>query len=552
MLTRLIHASHHSLLTPLCSAIIALAASAPAHAELARPDHINDYTRTLDELVMIMGHNAFNHDGFLPNQRLTIEEQLGRGVRGFMLDIYKHNGELHVCHGSCNILASRVAPLERDLRTIHDFLTTHPTAIIAIHIESYIQRKDLEDFHSTHPELFQHAFDPTHKLWSRHKNWPDIGELMGADQRLLLIAQDSSLAGRIGGSSAHVMFDQDILVQNTYNIGDTIGQHDFSCSSRWDDIPLDTATGVNGWKRLFLMNHFHKVPELIHGDYDNHWEYIEAREMDRCKRMPNFIAVDSVERGDALEYVEHRNNGGVVAYEGNDAKQNVVCGFSSAVQRDWSMQDGERLGCENDEMRSLRLRGMKKGQRITLHDHPGGTRDDDFGILNIDRDIPWNSPLVLKDLDQTQYSDHFRYLYSGGNGLAGKVSHIKVEPSPVPHSESAAVLLRGNNGTQRISCTFGLTRSDFWNIKKESGCHNDDARSMNILSAKEGTIITVYDSPSGSEKDDYTVIRVKRDLDTVRTVPTFEGDSEDEYLVIDHHHVNGLDGKVSAVRVETP
>jgi len=540
-----------SVLRPL-AALTLLALSTAAHAELARPDHIIDDAKRVDEITMVMAHNAFNHAGALPNQRLTIQQQLDRGVRGFMLDVHKYKEELYVCHGSCSAVISRVAPLQRDLETIQRFLDAHPTAIIAIHLEPYIARADLERFRDQHPQLFNHAFNPNSLLWQNHRNWPNLLELRASDQRLLWISQDSGLSGDLKDSNAHVMFDQDIMVQNTFSIGNTIGQHDFSCKTRWESIPLDTQTGLKGWKRLFLMNHFHTVPELIHGDYDNHWEFLEAREREHCKRMPNFIAIDSVERGDALEYVEHRNNGGVVAYEGDNATQNVVCGFSSAIGHNWSMQDGERLGCENDEMRSLKIRGMKKGQRITFHDRPDGTRDDDFGVLNIDRDIPWDSPMVLTSLERAQYNDSFRYLYSGGNGLAGKVSQIRVEPAATPHGEAAVILTRGNGGTQRISCTVGLTRSGFWNLKNERNCHNDDARSVNLMAASRGTVITLYDSPSGSTGDDYTRIRIKRDLLTVRNVPTLEKNIEDEYIAVEHHHVNGLDGKVSAVRVEAP
>lgn len=529
-----------------------LAMSTAAHAELARPGFISDHSKRVDELVMVMAHNAFNHSGVLPNQGLSIQQQLERGVRAFMLDVHKHNGELYVCHGSCSPIISRVAPLERDLGTIQRFLDANPTAIIAIHLEPYIERADLDRFREKHPHLFKHTFNPNSPFWDRSKNWPTIAQLMIADQRLLLISQDSKLSGDLKDSMAHVMFDQDIMVQNTYNIGTTIGQHDFSCTTRWNGIPLNTETGLKGWKRLFLMNHFHKVPELIHGDYDNHWEYIEAREIKHCKRMPNFVAIDSVERGDALEYVEHRNNGGVVAYEGDNATQNVVCGFSAAIAHNWSMKDRERLGCENDEMRSLKIRGMKKGQRIKFYDRPDGTRDDDFGVLNIERDIPWDEPLVIKSLNFVQYHPAFRYLYSGGDGLAGKVSQITVEPKSTPHAEAAVILLEGNGGKNRVSCTIGLTRSGFWNIKKEPNCHNDDARSVNLMSAKKGTVITIYDDPDGSTGDDYTRIRIKQDLDKVWNVYTLQESGENEYIAVEHHHKDGLDGKVSAVRVELP
>lgn len=537
-------------------AIPLMTTAVPANAEIAQPGHIADKSRALDEATFVMSHNAFNHSGVLPNQRLSIAAQLARGVRGFMLDIHNHDGQLHVCHGACVAPISRVALLKTDLGTLSSWLGTHPDDVIAVHMEvadASVDNATFARFFQNNPALSSHVFNPDSDVWAGHSNWPKISELIARDQRLLLMADRSEVSGIVNAASRPYIFhDQSILVQNTYNIGDTIGQHDYDCSTRWDHLPLSARIGLKGWNRLFLMNHFHKIPELTHGDFDNRWDHIEDREIKHCKRRPTFIAVDSVDRGDVLEYVEHRNNGGVVAYEGDDATQDVVCGFSSVVSRNWSLHDGERLGCENDEMRSLKLRGMKAGQRITFYDRPDGSRDDDFGVLNIDKDIPWDDPQVVNRLELTQSSPFFRYAYSGGDGLSGKVSHIRVQPSADPGSDSAVVLLNGNNGKGGVTCTFGLAASDFWNLKDTSGCHNDDARSMRIISGRKGTVITVYDSPGGSTDDDYTVIRLKQDIHQPNDLATFEKNISDATMDVKHHHRNGLDGKVSAIRVQLP
>ena len=53
----------------------------------------------------------------------------------------------------------------------------------------------------------------------------------------------------------------------------------------------------------------------------------------------------------------------------------------------------------------------------------------------------------------------------------------------------------------------------------------------------------------GDREDDYTVIQVLKDLSEPVVINTYEADFANEFLVQTHHHVNGLDGKVSRVEV---
>ena len=53
----------------------------------------------------------------------------------------------------------------------------------------------------------------------------------------------------------------------------------------------------------------------------------------------------------------------------------------------------------------------------------------------------------------------------------------------------------------------------------------------------------------GDREDDYTVIQVLQDLTEPVVINTYEADFANEFLVQTHHHVNGLDGKVSRVEV---
>jgi hypothetical protein len=78
---------------------------------------------------------------------------------------------------------------------------------------------------------------------------------------------------------------------------------------------------------------------------------------------------------------------------------------------------------------------------------------------------------------------------------------------------------------------------------------NDEARSLQFANVKAGAILRLYDSPSGDTSDDWTQIFVKND--TSRCLGTLQGSANDATWKVDHHHVNGLDGKVSRLDVRS-
>lgn len=522
----------------------------------ATPGVIVDKNKPFYQYTWLTAHNAFNASGW-PNQNLSVKDLLERGVRGLMFDTHWHNNEVYLCHNTCNIAIGDVSKLKDRFTTISNFLAANRDAVITIHFEDYVTKQQMQHAFSASPQIAQYVFNPG--KWISRNNWPTLQEMINANQRLILLTQRGELSGNYN-NNVYMFHDQNITVENYWSLGGTIGSHDMSCNSRWGHIPLNSRTTTHpdvwGWNRLFVMNHFHGVPEYYHSGFDNRWDWVQNRIDDTCTpaagRHPNYLAVDFVEQGDVLEYVEWKNNGGIIAYEGNNATQDVVCGFSTATRRNIRLQDSDaaRLGCENDEMRSLKLRGVKAGQRITFYDHPNGSRDDDYTIIDIKRDIPPEQFNIISSFEQTVEATNYRQRYSGGNNLDGKVSYIKVEPTPTKLSEAAIVLLRGNNGSQRISCTFGITTRGFWNIKNLSACHNDDARSAKLMAGKAGTKVTVYDSPSGSTGDDYTVITVLKDFDMPLIINSFESNYQNEFIKVQYFRKNGLDGKVSSVLVE--
>ncbi|WP_303316717.1 hypothetical protein Q4Q34_07895 [Flavivirga abyssicola] len=99
--------------------------------------------RRYDEVSWLITHNANNNrtdgpGGFFGclgggNQSRGIQKQLEDGIRNFMVDIYRVNGELRLKHGSPNMCMMDAKDFNN---IIGNWLENHPLDIITLHIES--------------------------------------------------------------------------------------------------------------------------------------------------------------------------------------------------------------------------------------------------------------------------------------------------------------------------------------------------------------------------------------------------------------------------------
>jgi hypothetical protein len=105
------------------------------------------------------------------------------------------------------------------------------------------------------------------------------------------------------------------------------------------------------------------------------------------------------------------------------------------------------------------------------------------------------------------------------------------------------VLYEGNGGSQDIVRTYSDTAG-----QNKKVIPNDEARSMVLHGVRKGAIITVYDNPDGRRNDDFCVVRVKK-RSVEYTIRTFERSYDDEYVSVSYIRDNGLDGKVSRIRI---
>ncbi|MDC0723634.1 hypothetical protein [Nannocystis bainbridge] len=101
----------------------------------------------------------------------------------------------------------------------------------------------------------------------------------------------------------------------------------------------------------------------------------------------------------------------------------------------------------------------------------------------------------------------------------------------------------GNDATQNIIQTVeDAPGQDFKPVR------NDEIRSAKFFNVRPGAEIRLYDDPSGSTSDDFCIINVKRPAPEY-IVPTFERTYEDEYVRVTFIRNNGLDGKISRIRI---
>lgn len=421
--------------------LAALSALSQARAESPRPADSLDLDRSFDSFLWITAHNAANFGNLLPNQSFSLREQLERGVRGLMLDVWERSGSLYTCHQDC-AFHGRVAPLEDDLSTIVAFLSHRPDAVVTLHLEDHYPRALMEALSRRRPDLFALSFDPTDPRWQTSSpGWPTLRQMIEAGQRLIITTQRSELGGTYPGSQAYFIHDQSLVTENYWSLGTTIFSHDSSCVARWQGVPLAQQSSDFGMRRLFVMNHFHGVPFAPHSGTDNRLDTVLDRLQAHClpaaQRMPSFLALDFIDYGDMLELAESYNHGGIFAHPARGARGAALCTFSAAFSRRWALDKAPRMGCEDNAIQSLSLRGLRAGQRIILHADPGAASSDDSTVIEVLRDIPWEAPQTVHTLDVSLQTHYFRSVHQGSQGLDGRVSHISTEPSPADPSALA-------------------------------------------------------------------------------------------------------------------
>lgn len=273
------------------------------------------------------------------NQEMSVYEQLSQGVRGLMLDIAYRNGSLHCVHGfvEFSLLRNLV------MREIIPFLDEDKNSVITIDFETKgdteLIRSEMRILLQQVPDLTRRIFKVNDNRWENHTEWPTIAEMREADQRVLILVDNSTVASNDLG----IHFRYNVTMENFWK-----GSLD-SCSPRNgianEHLPwsLPYITGFDRrWARLFTMNHFccstgieslRRVNPNRIGGGDNGWGMLFPRMMlciaeSGLGRKPNFVSVDWVHLGDVHEVIDYMNFGGKLGV-GQSCETGLDCATGS-------------------------------------------------------------------------------------------------------------------------------------------------------------------------------------------------------------------------------
>lgn len=116
-------------------------------------------------------------------------------------------------------------------------------------------------------------------------------------------------------------------------------------------------------------------------------------------------------------------------------------------------------------------------------------------------------------------------------------------------------LYEGDNATQDRLCVIPFEYGKTVNLTNDNlGCENDEARSVSVEFVPPGASFTVHDSPSCSWSDDTSAITIT-DPDAYNArivVPRFNYTGGTDRFNIAYYRDNGIQGKVSCIRMNSP
>ncbi|MER7959915.1 hypothetical protein [Streptomyces sp. NPDC096030] len=306
--------------------LLVLAPAATVHLSFTSQRYCQGDTRLCEkpynEVAYLAAHNAMSStaDQFIgPLQDLDITSQLNYGVRALLIDIHRWETPenitdrlreaditpalrsqirdlvekanpprpgLWLCHAVCRAGATE---LRSQLDLLKTWLKANPTEVVTLIIQDETSNVDIERAFinaGLGDYLFTPPADP-------HGDWPTLGEMIDEGRRLVVFSERADGPGS--------------WYRNFYRYG---MENNYSYA-RPEDINCLPNRGGTG-KKLFLMNDFVTSGGGSRTDAgivnSRNWILRHARECEEERKRPvNFVAVDYVNIGQALEAVHDLN-----------------------------------------------------------------------------------------------------------------------------------------------------------------------------------------------------------------------------------------------------
>ena len=205
-------------------------------------------------------------------------------VRGFMLDIYWENGELLLCHGSCQFGS---VPFAEVTDAMAQFLHDNPREIIILLFESYAPVDVLT------PNIEGGSLAPLLITQPVGKPWPTLGTLIDEGKQVLVLTDDDA------PSPAWMHYAWDHAWETHWSAQ---AKTDFSCEPNRGDPNHP----------LFIFNHFLTNPVAMRSlaEQVNFNPFLLERAKEcaiESGRLPYLVTVDFYSIGDAMQTVDILN-----------------------------------------------------------------------------------------------------------------------------------------------------------------------------------------------------------------------------------------------------
>lgn len=268
--------------------------------------------RRYDQVTFLTSHNSYasqRHGYRYAQQRLTLQEQLDYGVRGFMLDTYRsaslfHNDCITLCHGSSIInrfitTGKSAMTLIEGLKIIKTFLVNNPEEVITIFLENYVVDSSFLDQAFIDSGVASLIFKPTDWNFNCYNQWPTLKWMQKNNKRLVIFNSR--------GQTQFTFNEWEHVIENQYgtlNIKKALQER--KESQYYADQPRSLllvnyipTLRFNLGKSYTVVNSVF-LSKLLSMLYQSG---LEPYGLGRFK-TPNFINIDFVDEGSARSFVD--------------------------------------------------------------------------------------------------------------------------------------------------------------------------------------------------------------------------------------------------------
>lgn len=257
--------------------------------------------RHYDDVAYATTHNAmaarfapYSYSPLISNQCSGVPTQLEDGIRGLMLDIHLYQPpdadfeDLYLCHSDCDFGAQLLVD---GLAEVRSFLDDHPAEIVTFIIETDADTAPMEA--QIRDAFIASGLEPYAHVQTPGTAWPTLGEMVAADERLVVLTDDSSPQTGCNATGTPCPWNHYLWGGFAFETPFTArNAGEFTCSDLRGDPGDD----------LFILNHFLTVnigqPRFAR---QVNFDPLISRRARECwayqGQIPNFPTVDFYEIG---------------------------------------------------------------------------------------------------------------------------------------------------------------------------------------------------------------------------------------------------------------